>query len=103
MPAARGAGLGLRVDPEFRGGQFEDEPAVVDVNVRQAEYVAEERTGPLGVLGVDDRMRAGNDGGLLRRIVASARRCYGRPGRLPADGRSSCSSGGRGARQQFSR
>src|SRR5207253_8274373 len=56
------ARLRCGMDGELARRQREDQPAVVRIDVREREHVAEERPRGLGVLGEHDRVRAGDHG-----------------------------------------
>ena len=61
MASARGASIRIArfaswMDPQLCWRELEDEPTAMGVDVGQLEHVAEERSSPLGILGIDNRV-----------------------------------------------
>src|SRR5215510_1811691 len=63
------------VDAQLGRGQREDQPAVVGVHVREPEHVAKERTDPLRVGRVDQRMNYGNHSAIVAPRVLTRNAC----------------------------
>jgi hypothetical protein len=51
------------MESELAGRQREDQPAVAGVDAGKAQHVAKEGSRLLGILGIDDRVRAGDQSG----------------------------------------